>query len=95
MKKRDKSIYQTILKSLIFALVLEVYILLAGIYLSHTVPQLNQNSMDILKKQVENRKGYLEAMMLDDQNLNSLSEQINNVLQQQIKEGITTLDGLG
>ncbi len=95
MKTHDKSIYQTILKSLLFALVLEVLILLAGIYLSRTVPQLNQNSMDILKKQVENRKNYLEAMMLDDQNLNVLSDRINNALQQQMKQGVTKLKDLG
>ena len=95
MKTRSKSIYQTILISLLVALVLEVAILLAGMYLSHAVPQLNQNSMDILKKQVENRKNYLESMLLDDQNLSTLLGQVNHALEQQMKDGTTQLEKLG
>ena len=95
MKNRSKSIYQTILKSLLAVLLLEVVILLSGMYLSRAVPQLNKNSMDILKKQVENRKNFLESMMLDDENLMSVSDTINRVLQKQLEDGTVSLSELG
>ena len=95
VKTRSKSIYPTILQSFLVALLLEVVILLVGLYLSHAAPQLNQNSMDILKKQVENRKNYLESMMLDNENLNALSGKMNHILQNQMQDGSTQLDELG
>ena len=95
VKTRSKSIYQTILISFLVALIVEAAILLAGMYLSHAVPQLNQNSMDILKKQVENRKNYLESTMMDNENLSPLSGELNRILQKQIQDGTTQLEELG
>ena len=58
-----------ILTAMLGVLGLEILMLLAVLYFSKMRPQMNQNAMDIVKKQVENRSAYLENVMLENEDL--------------------------
>ena len=64
MMKKERSIFRMILTAMLVVLGLEVLLLLVAFYFSNMGPQMNQNAMDIVEKQVENRSAYLENVML-------------------------------
>ena len=74
MKKKEKSIFRTILTAMLMVLGIEILLLVAALSISHVSSQLDQNAVDILKKQVDNRSSYLESILSSDQNLSNLSE---------------------
>lgn len=74
MKKKEKSIFRTILTAMLMVLGIEILLLVAALGISHVSSQLDQNAVDILKKQVDNRSSYLESILSSDQNLSNLSE---------------------
>ena len=66
-RKKEKSIFQSIFKAMLIVLIIELFLLVATLYFGNVGKQLNQNAMDILKKQVENRSAYLENVMLENE----------------------------
>ena len=68
MKKQGRSIFHTIFLAMLSVLFIEILLLLIVLYLSRVGERLNQNAIDLLQKQVENRSSYLESVMLDNQN---------------------------
>ena len=72
MKKNEKSIFRTILTAMLMVLGIEILLLVAALSISHVSSQLDQNAVDILKKQVDNRSSYLESILSSDQNLSNL-----------------------
>ena len=74
MKKKEKSIFRTILTAMLMVLGIEILLLVAALSISHVSSQLDQNAVDILKKQVDNRSSYLESILSSDQNLSNLSD---------------------
>lgn len=62
-------------------------LLLLAFYFSNMGPQMNQNAMDIVEKQVENRSAYLENVMLANQDLSVLSAKINETTASLTEEG--------
>lgn len=95
MKKREKSIFRTILTSMLLVLVIEIVLLVAAISISRVGNQLNQNAVDILKKQVDNRDSYLESVLTSDQDLAALSERINENAQELIDSGDIDIRNIG
>lgn len=87
MKKRGKSIFRRFLTAMLSVLVFEICIFVVVLYSSNVTGQLNRNAVDILQKQVENRINYLQSMMLQNQDLNTLEKTINEAVQKQIEEG--------
>lgn len=87
MKKKEKSIFRTILTAMLMVLGIEILLLVAALSISHVSSQLDQNAVDILKKQVDNRSSYLESILSSDQNLSNLSERINEVTEELIDSG--------
>ena len=75
--KQGRSIFQTILSTILLTLCAEVLLLAGAFYFSKISAQLDQNAVDVLQNQVENRKSYLENTMLSAQNLTALAERIN------------------
>ena len=75
--KQGRSIFQTILSTILLTLCAEVLLLAGAFYFSKISVQLDQNAVDMLQNQVENRKSYLENTMLSAQNLTALAERIN------------------
>lgn len=55
---------------------------------------MNQNAMDIVEKQVENRSAYLENIMLANQDLSVLSAKINETTASLTEEGAIDLETL-
>lgn len=94
MMKKERSIFRMILTAMLVVLGLEVLLLLLAFYFSNMGPQMNQNAMDIVEKQVENRSAYLENVMLANQDLSVLSAKINETTASLTEEGAIDLDTL-
>lgn len=95
MKKKEKSIFRTILTAMLMVLGIEILLLVAALGISHVSSQLDQNAVDILKKQVDNRSSYLESILSSDQNLSNLSERINEVTEELIDSGEIDIQNIG
>lgn len=95
MKKQGRSIFRSILLAMLSVLFIEILLLLIALYLSNVGQRLNQNSIDLLQKQVENRSSYLENIMLANQDLSSLSEKINSAALSLINSKDIDIDQLG
>lgn len=94
-KKKEKSIFHSIFTAMLIVLGIEIILLLGTLYFGNVGTQLNQNAVDILKKQVENRQNYLERTLTDNQSLSSVASTINNVVEAKVDENgtdITKLD---
>ena len=91
INKKEKSIFRTTLRGMLFVAGIEILLLVMAIYTSNVGNQLNQNAVDILKKQVENRSSYLENILRNDQDLAVLSGQINNTVQEMSQDGTIDL----
>ena len=87
-RKKEKSIFQSIFKAMLIVLIIELFLLVATLYFGNVGKQLNQNAVDILKKQVENRQNYLETTMVENQNLSSISGILNNAVESRIASGL-------
>ena len=94
MMKKERSIFRMILTAMLIVLGLEVLLLLLAFYFSNMGPQMNQNAMDIVEKQVENRSAYLENIMLANQDLSVLSAKINETTVSLMEEGAIDLETL-
>ena len=95
MKKQGRSIFHTIFLAMLSVLFIETLLLLIVLYLSRVGERLNQNAIDLLQKQVENRSSYLESVMLDNQNLSSLSDKINTAAESLRESGLIDMEHLG
>lgn len=95
MKKQGRSIFHTIFLAMLSVLFIEILLLLIVLYLSRVGERLNQNAIDLLQKQVENRSSYLESVMLDNQNLSSLSDKINTAAESLRESGLIDMEHLG
>lgn len=95
MKKREKSIFRTILTAMLLVLGLEILLLVAALGISRVSTQLNQNAVDILEKQVDNRDSYLQNVLTANQELSNLSERINSVTQDLIDSGQINIQDIG
>ncbi len=95
MKKKEKSIFRTILTAMLLVLGLEILLLVAALGISHVSTQLNQNAVDILEKQVDNRDSYLQNVLNANQELSNLSEKINSVTQDLIDSGQISIEDIG
>ena len=60
---RGRSIFRRILKPLCLLTILEALFLVLVLQGVGVLRQLNQNSFDLFKKQVDNRQSYLQAQM--------------------------------
>ena len=95
MKKQGRSIFHTIFLAMLSVLFIETLLLLIVLYLSRVGERLNQNAIDLLQKQVENRSSYLESVMLANQNLSSLSDKINTAAESLRESGLIDMEYLG
>lgn len=88
------TIFHTILRSLLWILFIEIALLVGILYLCRINTSLEQNAVDILQIQTENRQNYLQGQMLDAQDLSSLAGEINAVTQAMLDDGEISLDTL-
>ena len=95
MKKKEKSVFRTILMAMLIVLGIEILLLVAALCISHVSSQLDQNAVDILKKQVDNRESYLERVLTSDQDLANLSNRISEAAQELIDSGEIDIQNIG
>lgn len=88
------TIFHTILRSMLWILFIEIALLVGILYLCRINTSLEQNAVDILQIQTENRQNYLQDQMLDAQDLSSLAGKINAVTQAMLDDGEISLDTL-
>lgn len=88
------TIFHTILRSMLWILFIEIALLVGILYLYRINTSLEQNAVDILQIQTENRQNYLQGQMLDAQDLSSLAGKINAVTQAMLDDGEISLDTL-
>ena len=88
------TIFHTILRSMLWILFIEIALLVGILYLCRINTSLEQNAVDILQIQTENRQNYLQGQMLDAQDLSSLAGKINAVTQAMLDDGEISLDAL-
>lgn len=86
------TIFHTILRSMLWILFIEIALLVGILYLCRINTNLEQNAVDILQIQTENRQNYLQGQMLDAQDLSSLAGKINAVTQAMLDDGEISLD---
>ena len=96
MKQRgkSKSIFRTILFSVLAVLIIEIVLPVSALNLSRVGPELDNNAVEILKKQVENRQNYLEALMQENQKLSDLSDKIDETFLELEEKGKIQLETL-
>ena len=58
-RKKEKTIFRTILFAMLLVLGIEIVLLVSALYLSNVSTRLNQNAMDLLDMQTSNRADYL------------------------------------
>lgn len=88
------TIFHTILRSMLWILFIEIALLVGILYLCRINTSLEQNAVDILQIQTENRQNYLQGQMLDAQDLSPLAGKINAVTQAMLDDGEISLDTL-
>lgn len=93
-KAPNRSIFVTILRSMLAVLLVELVLLIGILYFSRVNVQLEQNAADLLQKQVENRQSYLQSLMLSAQDLSTLAGSINTTAQSLIDSGDISVDTL-
>lgn len=94
-KKKDKTIFREILLPLLSMLALEMLFMAGTILAGGVIDRLNQNAMDILAQQTENRGNYLLNEMIGNwSNLELLSEEIDEKVQERLAQGLLSYDDL-
>lgn len=93
-KGKEHTIFVTIFAALMVMLVIMVMLMASAIGVSGVTLRLDENAVDILDKQVENRARYIEAQLQQAQDLTELSSFINDKARQMLDEGTLSLDTL-
>ena len=65
MSSKGKSIFHTILLSMLLVLGIEFILLFVTLYLTHVREQLNNNAADVLHKQVQDNLQVLPNRLLE------------------------------
>ena len=93
-KGKEHTIFVTIFAALMVMLIIMVMLMASAIAVSGVTLRLNENAVDILDKQVENRARYIETQLQQAQDLTNLSTYINDKARQMLDKGTISLDTL-
>ena len=93
-KGKEHTIFVTIFAALMVMLVIMVMLMASAIGVSGVTLRLDENAVDILDKQVENRARYIEAQLQQAQELTDLSTYINETTQQMLDDETLSLKTL-
>lgn len=94
MRDEAKGKEHTIFAALMVMLVIMVMLMASAIGVSGVTLRLDENAVDILDKQVENRARYIETQLQQAQDLTELSSFINDTARKMLDEGTISLDTL-
>ena len=93
-KGREHTIFVTIFSALMVMLAIVVMLMASATAISGVTLQLDENAVDILDKQVENRAGYIQDQLQQAQELTDLSTYINETAQQMLDDETLSLKTL-
>ena len=93
-KGREHTIFVTIFSALMVMLAVVVMLMASATAISGVTLQLDENAVDILDKQVENRAGYIQDQLRQAQELTDLSTYINETAQQMLDDETLSLKTL-
>ena len=93
-KEREHTIFVTIFSALMVMLAVVVMLMASATAISGVTLQLDENAVDILDKQVENRAGYIQDQLQQAQELTDLSTYINETAQQMLDDETLSLKTL-
>ena len=93
-KGKEHTIFVTIFAALMVMLVIMVMLMASAIGVSGVTLRLDENAVDILDKQVENRANYLRQNLIQAQDLNAISGTIDGVTRELVDQGIVDLNTL-
>lgn len=93
-KGREHTIFVTIFSALMVMLAVVVMLMASATAISGVTLQLDENAVDILDKQVENRAGYIQDQLQQAQELTDLSTYINETAQQMLDDETLSLKTL-
>ncbi|MDO5136607.1 MAG: EAL domain-containing protein [Eubacteriales bacterium] len=94
-KRKDRSIFRITLAALVMVLVLGMLLMAGSLFFSGVTDRLDQNARDILDKQVENRKNFLQNSMVDYwADLTMLAQDINIAAKQMADQGQIRMEEL-
>ena len=93
-KGREHTIFVTIFSALMVMLAIVVMLMASATAISGVTLQLDENAVDILDKQVENRAGYIQDQLRQAQELTDLSTCINETAQQMLDDETLSLKTL-
>ena len=91
---REHTIFVTIFSALMVMLAIVVMLMASATAISGVTLQLDENAVDILDKQVENRAGYIQDQLQQAQELTDLSTYINETAQQMLDDETLSLKTL-
>lgn len=80
--------------TMMLVLTVEVLLAVVSIFATNVTGQLDENAKDLLTMRVRNRASYVQDLLLNAEDLEQLSEQINATTQQMLKSGAISLDTL-
>ena len=94
-RAKSRSIFRRILKPLCLLATLDAFLLVMVLQAAGVLHQLNQNSFDLFKKQVDNRQSYLQAQMTSRwMQLDDIADYVNQQAKHMIKIGRLDFDKL-
>lgn len=94
-KKKGKTIFREILLPLLSVLIFEMLFMSAAILLGGVIQKLDQNAVDMLLQHTENRGNYLLNEMIGNwSSLDVLSDEIDDMVQSRLEQGLITLADL-
>jgi len=95
VKKKGRTIFREILVPLLSVLIFEMLFMMSTIIFGGVIEKLNQNAMDMLAQQTENRGNYLLNDMIGNwSGLGSLADEIDAKIQGRLELGELTLNDL-
>lgn len=94
-RRKERSIFQIALRSLLAVLAAEMLLLVGSLAMSGVIQTINQNARDILAKQVENRGGYLANNMTQIwADLETLTKGVNDCVAEMLADGELTMEDI-
>lgn len=94
-RTKSRSIFRRILKPLCLLATLDAFLLVMVLQAAGVLRQLNQNSFDLFKKQVDNRQSYLQAQMTSRwMQLDDIADYVNQQTKHMVKIGRLDLEKL-
>lgn len=90
----ERTVFYNIFSTMMLVLTVEVLLAVVSIFATNVTGQLDENAKDLLTMRVRNRASYVQDLLLNVEDLEQLSEQINATTQQMLKSGAISLDTL-